>query len=141
MTMIVKPPWKAGSFPEIHVKYQWAPTRRAELELSSNIPSSIHPTSYTLQAQELDKMQPRLALLTTLLLALAFCTVDAKKCKCRVGTPQGTYCGTCPQLETAISAHVYECNPRGGCYDYGYRKSCARKNHSDGLACPIYVWV
>ncbi|KAL1917055.1 uncharacterized protein VTP21DRAFT_5253 [Calcarisporiella thermophila] len=53
----------------------------------------------------------------------------AVACRCKVGTPQGQYCGAHPAvIEGWVRTHVYECNPRGGCHDYGYRKSCDQCN-------------
>jgi hypothetical protein len=55
-------------------------------------------------------------------------------CKCRKGTPQGQYCGMCldntgfviaPNWGTGgKSDHKYECNPQGGCCDYGFSYDC-----------------
>jgi hypothetical protein len=46
-------------------------------------------------------------------------------CHC-VDARQGEYCGYCPQVQGHwIWDDVYECNPSGGCCQYGYRKSCA----------------
>ncbi|PGG97050.1 hypothetical protein AJ79_09364 [Helicocarpus griseus UAMH5409] len=72
-------------------------------------------------------------LVTGLLLAAA--GVDA--CKCREGSKQGQYCGHCPQVlggDGFVWDHVYECNPSGGCHDYGYRKQCAG---SSSNPCPF----
>ncbi|KAF1933461.1 uncharacterized protein M421DRAFT_868 [Didymella exigua CBS 183.55] len=49
-------------------------------------------------------------------------------CKCRKGTKQGQYCGYCYEvLSPWVADNVYECNKEGGCYDYKYRKSCAKR--------------
>ena len=52
--------------------------------------------------------------------------LNARACACASGTPQGQYCGYCPQVTSGwVWNHVYECNPRGGCHDYGVRTSCS----------------
>lgn len=53
-------------------------------------------------------------------------------CKCKKGLPQDQYCGNCVLVsdgswvitEKRVNDHVYECNPNGGCCDYGYAKDC-----------------
>lgn len=65
---------------------------------------------------------------TDAFLAPAAC--DYNGCKCAEGTSQGQYCAGCWQVlnlgRTGDWDHVYECNPRGGCCDYGYARDCAR---------------
>lgn len=59
--------------------------------------------------------------------APAKCTENG--CKCRKGTPQGQYCGVYTYWVLNYGKggdveHIYECNPQGGCCDYGVRNSC-----------------
>lgn len=56
---------------------------------------------------------------------------SANGCKCVKGLKQGVYCGNCVvgAGTLAISAkrvasHAYECNPSGGCCDYGAASDC-----------------
>jgi len=56
----------------------------------------------------------------------------ANGCKCQKKLSQGQYCGNCvldSNGEWVITAkrvnnHVYECNPSGGCCDYGVADDC-----------------
>jgi len=50
-------------------------------------------------------------------------------CKCKVGTRAGLYCGYCDAVTNSGSglfSDVFQCNSKGGCCDYGPRKSCAK---------------
>ena len=68
--------------------------------------------------------------------ARAKCTYD---CTCEP-TTRGQYCGYCPQVtscqDDACFTRVYECNPEGGCCDYGPRDSC-KYDEFDPYQCPI----
>jgi len=53
-------------------------------------------------------------------------------CECKKRTKRGQYCGYCDQVTYYGKGgdwnDVYECNPQGGCCNYGNRDSCkARK--------------
>lgn len=78
------------------------------------------------------------ALLTTLFLGL-FLSVDAA-CTCARGSRQDQYCGYCSAVTScrtgACFDKVYECNPQGGCSEYGPRDSC-RLRRWDLKQCPI----
>lgn len=57
----------------------------------------------------------------------------ANGCKCVKGLNAGIYCGNCVvgAGTYAISAkrvagHAYECNPAGGCCDYGAANDCGK---------------
>ncbi|KXJ85333.1 hypothetical protein Micbo1qcDRAFT_112340, partial [Microdochium bolleyi] len=60
----------------------------------------------------------------------------ANGCKCKVGLPQGQYCGNCVLRSDGswaitakrVSTHIYECNPSGGCCSYGYAGDCGGLN-------------
>ncbi|RYP15729.1 hypothetical protein DL765_005531 [Monosporascus sp. GIB2] len=63
------------------------------------------------------------------------------KCKCQK-VKQGQYCGSCWKGSDWIVKdlgeggawnHVYECNKKGGCCDYGYAKDCDFKK--DKIRC------
>jgi len=49
---------------------------------------------------------------------------------------QGQYCGNCVLISDGtwavtkkrVSTHIYECNPSGGCCDYGYAGDCGGLN-------------
>ena len=52
-------------------------------------------------------------------------------CKCVSGLAQGVYCGNCVVgagtlaiKEKRVRTHAYECNPSGGCCDYGFASDC-----------------
>ncbi|KAG5295277.1 mold-specific M46 protein [Histoplasma ohiense] len=63
-------------------------------------------------------------------LLLAAASVDA--CQCKVGSRQGQYCGHCEAVLVTpdfVYDHVYECNPSGGCFDYGERNDCKQSNN------------
>ncbi|KAJ1326988.1 hypothetical protein MN608_08437 [Microdochium nivale] len=57
-------------------------------------------------------------------------------CRCKVGLPQGQYCGNCVLISDGSWAitnlrnpnHIYECNPSGGCCSYGYAGDCGGLN-------------
>jgi hypothetical protein len=57
---------------------------------------------------------------------------DYNGCKCAKGTKRGQYCGYCPQVyplgKGGDDYDVFECNPQGGCCNYGFRKSCKAWN-------------
>jgi len=60
-------------------------------------------------------------------------TCVANGCKCVKGLAQGQYCGNCHFAngdwvitEKRISDNIYECNPSGGCCDYGKGKDCGK---------------
>lgn len=55
---------------------------------------------------------------------LGFGAMPALACEC-YPSDQGQYCGWCGNVINPIDDYVYECNPSGGCYEYGYRVSCA----------------
>ncbi|KAF8853980.1 hypothetical protein BDZ45DRAFT_677247 [Acephala macrosclerotiorum] len=75
-----------------------------------------------------------------LLVAGLYIATGADACACEVGSAQGQYCGYCAQVTSCLSGScftdVFECNPAGGCYDYGYRTSCATDEY-DPAQCPI----
>lgn len=54
-------------------------------------------------------------------------------CTCAKGTPQGQYCGLCPEVLTAGTGGsflgIFECNPQGGCHYYGSRTECKTGCH------------
>lgn len=54
------------------------------------------------------------------------CTYNG--CKCAKGFPQGQYCGWGTVVTNLGSGgdfeDAYECNPSGGCCDYGHRDDC-----------------
>ncbi|EEH43750.2 uncharacterized protein PADG_00039 [Paracoccidioides brasiliensis Pb18] len=78
----------------------------------------------------------RLRIMNILVSSLLLTVAGVDACQCRQGSRQGQYCGHCSQvLPTAdfIYNHVYECNPSGGCRDYGYRRDC----DSDRNPCPF----
>ncbi|KAF9465256.1 hypothetical protein BDZ94DRAFT_1254088 [Collybia nuda] len=77
-------------------------------------------------------------LLTVALAAIA--TVNAAAieeravtCSCAVGTPQGQYCGLCPEVLSVSGGGsylgIFECNPGGGCHYYGSRTECENGCH------------
>jgi len=54
-------------------------------------------------------------------------------CKCRKGLSQGQYCAMCLTTSGFVVTnigtnggydHKYECNPQGGCCDYGFSYDC-----------------
>lgn len=52
-------------------------------------------------------------------------------CKCVTGLLQGVYCGNCVvgagtyAIKTKrVNSHAFECNPSGGCCDYGAADDC-----------------
>ncbi|OIW26240.1 hypothetical protein CONLIGDRAFT_634541 [Coniochaeta ligniaria NRRL 30616] len=52
-------------------------------------------------------------------------------CKCVSGLEQGVYCGNCVvgagtyAVKTKrVNSHAFECNPSGGCCDYGKASDC-----------------
>ena len=56
---------------------------------------------------------------------------SANGCKCVRGLKQGVYCGNCVVgagtyaiSAKRVSTHAYECNPSGGCCDYGTASDC-----------------
>ncbi|KAK1753017.1 hypothetical protein QBC47DRAFT_387558 [Echria macrotheca] len=56
---------------------------------------------------------------------------DSNGCKCVKGLQQGVYCGNCVVgagtyaiSAKRVSNHAYECNPSGGCCDYGKASDC-----------------
>jgi len=56
-------------------------------------------------------------------------------CKCKKGTKQGQYCGLCDAVTAAGSGgfftrDIFECNPSGGCCDYGTSTVCSGNNWS-----------
>jgi hypothetical protein len=69
---------------------------------------------------------------TSVLDALEKRDCKANNCKCKVGTKRGQYCGRCSAVTNLGNggklSHVYECNPRGGCCDYGLRTSCDKSS-------------
>jgi hypothetical protein len=51
-------------------------------------------------------------------------------CRCREGTPRGQYCGRCSQVISqgkggSFMNDIFECNPKGGCCDYGKNTVCS----------------
>lgn len=75
------------------------------------------------------------SLLVSVLAVVLLAISGAEACACAEGTPQGQYCGYCWQVTSGwVLNHVYECNPQGGCYDYGVRTSC---NNEDLDQCPV----
>lgn len=81
-------------------------------------------------------MRVTLILATLFALALASPAAEADlekracrdvKCKCAKGTKQGQYCGSSPHvtdLGSGLWGDIYECNPGGGCCDYGRNSKC-----------------
>lgn len=61
------------------------------------------------------------------------CTYNG--CKCQK-LPQGQYCGNCVLIKDGtyavtykrVNNHIFECNPQGGCCDYGYATDCGGLN-------------
>ncbi|KAF7503115.1 hypothetical protein GJ744_004292 [Endocarpon pusillum] len=61
------------------------------------------------------------------------CTYNG--CKCQK-LPQGQYCGNCVLISDGtyavtykrVNNHIFECNPQGGCCDYGYATDCGGLN-------------
>ena len=61
------------------------------------------------------------------------CTYNG--CKCQK-LPQGQYCGNCVLIkggtyavtQKRVNNHIFECNPQGGCCDYGYATDCGGLN-------------
>ena len=58
-------------------------------------------------------------------------------CACDVGTPQGQYCGCALPYITNFGNgggmyDIYECNPSGGCCDYGWSDVCAAEGTCTG---------
>ena len=53
---------------------------------------------------------------------------DRNGCKCRKKTKQGQYCGGCRAVTDAGKGgtffDIFECNPNGGCCNYGPAKKC-----------------
>jgi hypothetical protein len=54
-------------------------------------------------------------------------------CKCVTGLVQGVYCGNCVvgagtyAIKTKrVNTHAFECNPSGGCCDYGTASDCGK---------------
>ncbi|KGQ01961.1 hypothetical protein PAAG_11356 [Paracoccidioides lutzii Pb01] len=83
----------------------------------------------------------RLRIMNILVSSLLLTVAGVEACQCRQGSRQGQYCGHCSQvLPTAdfIYNHVYECNPSGGCRDYGYRRDCDSDHSSDR---PVMLWL
>ncbi|KAF1981873.1 hypothetical protein K402DRAFT_309406, partial [Aulographum hederae CBS 113979] len=51
-------------------------------------------------------------------------------CSCVKGTKQGQYCYGCKQVywyKDHSYNNLHECNPDGGCCNYGYSKTCAAR--------------
>ncbi|KAK5654721.1 hypothetical protein OQA88_7046 [Cercophora sp. LCS_1] len=52
---------------------------------------------------------------------------DENGCKCKK-VKRGQYCGSCLEVEKYGSGgsifHIFECNSKGGCCDYGPAKDC-----------------
>jgi len=80
-----------------------------------------------------------------------FARDDCKEngCSCQKGTEQGRYCGLCKSGASfyvsnrgsgGTSNDVFECNPRGGCCNYGRASDCvAGKNMRCGDARQDYI--
>ncbi|KAL6895128.1 hypothetical protein GGI43DRAFT_411879 [Trichoderma evansii] len=60
------------------------------------------------------------------------CVANGCKCSTLYPLKQGQYCGNCVWSNGAgyiitakrVNNHVYECNPSGGCCDYGVASDC-----------------
>ncbi|KLJ10173.1 hypothetical protein EMPG_14439 [Blastomyces silverae] len=74
----------------------------------------------------------KLSIANLLVSGLLLVTAGVDACQCREGTKQGQYCGHCSAVLVTpdfVYDHVYECNPSGGCMDYGKRNDCERSNN------------
>lgn len=59
----------------------------------------------------------------------------ANGCKCAIGLKQGVYCGNCvvgagtyAVSTKRVRTHAFECNPSGGCCDYGVASDCGKSS-------------
>jgi hypothetical protein len=78
--------------------------------------------------------------ITAILASILLSAVAVDACKCKTGTKQGQYCGGCIEVldyAAGHSNHVFECNPSGKCYDYGYRSECAGGVIYESKMCPL----
>ncbi|KAL2270700.1 hypothetical protein VTJ83DRAFT_71 [Remersonia thermophila] len=69
---------------------------------------------------------------------------SANGCQCVKGLTQGVYCGNCVvgagtyAIKTKrVKNHVYECNPNGGCCDYGVANDCGTTRARCRMGSPI----
>ncbi|KAL1837543.1 hypothetical protein VTJ49DRAFT_3666 [Mycothermus thermophilus] len=65
-------------------------------------------------------------------------------CQCVSGLKQGVYCGNCVvgagtyAIKTKrVKNHAYECNPRGGCCDYGVANDCGTSRARCKMGSPV----